>query len=73
MGAEVLCDKQPRGLPLHGRCDEDGARLGRALDARGDIRRVAEHFAGRVDHHRPGIKADAGDELRRALSPRSWR
>ena len=65
MGAEVLCDKQPRGLPLHGRCDEDGARFGRALHARGDIGRLAEHFAGRVHDHRPGFQADAGDELRR--------
>ena len=65
MGAEILCNKQPRGLPLHGRCDEDGARFGRALRARRDIGRLAEHFAGRVHDHRPGFQADAGDELRR--------
>ena len=50
---------------MHGRCDEDGARFGRALHARGDIGRLAEHFASRVHNHRPGFQADAGDELRR--------
>ena len=65
VGAELLGDKQPGDLPLHVRGDEDGARFGRALHARGDIRRLAEHFAGRVHHHRPGFQADAGDELRR--------
>jgi hypothetical protein len=54
----VLGDKQPGGLALHGRGDEDRARLGGALDARGDIGRVAEHLTSRVDHHLTGIKAD---------------
>ena len=39
-----------------------------ALDPRGDIGRVAEHFAGRVDHHRPGLKADPRGKLRRAFA-----
>ena len=66
--AAVLRDKQPGGLPLDGGCDEDRARLGGALDPRGDIRRVAEHFAGRVDYHLPGIKADPRRKLRGAFA-----
>ena len=38
-----------------------------ALNARGDIGRVAEHFAGRLDHDRARIEADAGGELGRAF------
>ena len=38
------------------------------LDPRGDIRRVAEHFAGRVDYHLPGIKADPCGKLRGAFA-----
>ena len=45
---------------------EDRARLGGALDSRGDIGRVAEHFTGCVDHHLPGIKADPRLKLRGA-------
>ena len=37
---------------------------------RGDIRRVAEHFAGRVDYHLPGIEADPRRKLRGALRRR---
>ena len=66
--AAVLRDKQPGGLALHGRGDEDRARLGGALDPRGDIRRIAEHFARCVDHHLPGIKADPRGKLGRAFA-----
>ncbi len=65
--AAVLRDKQPGGLPVDGGCDEDRARLCGALDPRGDIWRVAEHFAGRVDYHLPGIKADPRRKLRGAF------
>ena len=47
---------------------EDRARLGGALDPRGDIGRIAEHFAGCVDHHLPGIKADPRGKLRGAFA-----
>ena len=53
MRAAVLRDKQPGGLPLHGRSNEDGARFGHRLDPRGDVRRLTEHLAGRVDHQLP--------------------
>ena len=49
-------------------CDEDRARLGGALDPRGDIGRFAEHFARCVDHHLPGIKADPRGKLGRAFA-----
>ena len=63
--------------PATWRCTFDGdqhrARLGERLHARGDIGRVAEHFAGRVDHDRPRLEADARDELRARPCRRSWR
>ena len=66
--AAVLGHEQSGGLPLDRGCDEDRARLGGALDPRGDIGRVAEHFARCVDHHLPGIKADPRGKLRRAFA-----
>src|SRR5271165_4293030 len=45
MRAEILGDEQPGGLPQHSGGDEDGAGLGRALNARSDIGSLAEHFA----------------------------
>jgi hypothetical protein len=53
-------------LPLDRSCNQDRAGLCGALDPRGDIRRIAEHFASCVDHHLPGIKADPGLKLRDA-------
>jgi hypothetical protein len=64
----VLGDEKASGLTLHRGGDEDCTRLGKGLDARSDIGRLAEHLAGRVDHHRPGGEADAGSELGRALA-----
>ena len=66
MRAPVLGDEQPGRLPLHARGDEDRPGLGRGLHPRRDIRRLAEHFAGRVDDDRAAIEADAGRELGRA-------
>jgi hypothetical protein len=63
--AAVLRHEQSGRLPLDRGCNEDRARLGGALDPRGDIGRVAEHFARCVDHHLPGIKADPGGKLAR--------
>ena len=65
MGTDVLGDEQPGDLALHGCGGDDRTRIGDALRTRGDVRRFAEHFAGRVHHHRAGIEADAGGELRR--------
>ena len=59
---------RPGDLTLHARGDEHRSRLGQRLHARGDIGRFAEHFAGRIDHHRPALEADAGGKLRRALA-----
>ena len=67
MLAAVLRREQSGGLPLDGGCDEDRAGPRGALDPRGDIRRIAEHFARCVDHNLPGIKADPRGKLRRAL------
>ena len=66
--ADVLGDEQPGDLALHGCGGDDRTRIGHALRTGGDIRRLAEHFARRVHHHRAGIEADAGGELRRARS-----
>ena len=53
MCARVLDDEQPRDMPLHGRGDERGSGLCGGLRASGDVGRLAEDFAGRVDHHGP--------------------
>ena len=73
MGALVLGDEQPGRLPLHARGDEHRPRLGRGLHPRRDVRRVAEHFAGRVDDDGARVEADAGGKLGRARTWRSWR
>ncbi len=66
MRALVFGDEQPGRLPLHGRGDQHGPRLGGGLHARRDIRRLAEHFAGRVDDDGTGFEADAGGKLGQA-------
>ena len=68
MRAFVLDDEQPGRLPLHARGDEHRPRLGRRLHPRRDIGRLAEHFAGRVDHDGAGLEPDAGGKLGRARS-----
>ena len=45
VGALVLDDEQPSDLPLDGRSDQHGSRLGRSLNARGDVGRFPEHLA----------------------------
>ena len=69
MRALVLGDEEARDLPLHRRSHKNGSRFGEGLDARGDVRRLAEHLAGRVDQDRAGVEADARGELGRAGSP----
>ena len=68
MRAPVLDDEQPGRLPLHARGDEHRPRLGCRLHPRRDVRRLAEHFAGRVDHDRAAFDADAGGKLGRACA-----
>ena len=68
MRAFVLGDEQPGRLPLHARGDEHRPRFGRRLHPRRDVRRLAEHFAGRVDHDGAALEADAGGKLGRARS-----
>ena len=41
---------------------------GERLYARRDVRRVAEHLAGRFHDNRAGLKSDARRQLRRALT-----
>ena len=68
MRALVLDDEQPGRLPQHARGDEHRPRFGRGLDPRRDVRRLAEHFAGGVDHDGAAFEADAGGKLGRARS-----
>ena len=62
----VLGDEEACDLPLHRRSHENGSRFSEGLDARGDVRRLAEHLAGRVDQDGAGVEADARGELGRA-------
>ena len=66
MLAPVLGDEQARGLALHRRGDDHGARLGGGLHARSDVRRISEHLAQSLDHDRARVEADARRKLRRA-------
>src|SRR3984957_17670072 len=59
MGPLVLNDKQPSNLPQDCRSDQHCPRLGGRFHARSDIRRVAKHFAGRLDDNRAGLDPDA--------------
>jgi hypothetical protein len=52
-------DEESGDLTLDAHCDEHRAWLGGGLNARGDVRRVAEHFAGRLHDDRPRLDADA--------------
>ena len=61
--AALFRHKQPGDLTLHLRRDQDRARLGQRLHARGDVGDVAIDFAARVENGRAGFKADAGDEF----------
>jgi hypothetical protein len=65
--AAVFGDEQPRNLAQYIRGHEHRSGLGQALNARRDIGRFTEHFARRLDHHRPQLEPDARGELRRAF------
>ena len=58
--AVVLGDEQPGDLTLHVGRDQHRPRLGQRLHARGDIGRVAEHFAGRIHHDRARTRCRCG-------------
>ena len=62
-----LDDEEPGHVALNVHGDEHGTRLGNALDARGDIRRIAEHFSRLLDHDRPRLEPDPRQQFRRAL------
>src|SRR5215475_5398625 len=66
MRALVLNDEEPGDLPLNGRGDQNGPRLGRSLNSRGNVGRFPEHLAGRVDDDRAALKSDARDQFRNA-------
>ncbi len=66
--ALVFNNEQPRRLPQDARSDEHRPQFGRGLHSRRNVRRVAEHFAGGVDHDGAALDADAGGKLRRARS-----
>jgi hypothetical protein len=60
----VLDHEQPGDQALRRGRDHHRVRLGRALHARGDVRRLAEDLAAVGDHHRPGVHADAHRQAR---------
>jgi hypothetical protein len=64
MRTALLRHEQSRRLPLHGRGYEHRARLGEALNARGDVGRLAEHLARGIDHDWSGIESDARRQRR---------
>ena len=55
---------RPSDLLLDCRSDQHCSRLGRSLNARGDVGRVAEHLAGVVDDDGTAFEADSDGELR---------
>jgi hypothetical protein len=63
----ILDDEKTGDLPLHVCGDEDRAGVGGALDARGYIGRVPEHFPARLHDDRPRLETDTRRELRHAL------
>ena len=66
MAAAFFGDEQAGDLALHPRGDQHRARLGDGLHPRRYVRHLAKYPARRIDHHRPGIEADARLELRLA-------
>ena len=65
--ALLLRDKEPGDLPLHACGDQDRAGFRGCLDARGYIRRFAEHLPGRVNHDQAALEADTSGQLRHAF------
>ena len=62
--AALLHHEQPSHQTLRRGGDHHRVGLGRALHARRDVRRLAEHLAAVGDYHRPSVHADADGEPR---------
>ncbi|HXQ21532.1 MAG TPA: hypothetical protein VN812_07655 [Candidatus Acidoferrales bacterium] len=60
----VFHHEQPSNETLRGGGDHHRVGLGRALHARRDVRRLAEHLAAVGNHHGPGVHADSNGEKR---------
>jgi hypothetical protein len=58
VAAPLLGDEQPRDLTLYQRRHHHGTRFGQRLSPRGDVRYIAENFAGRVEHRRASVDGD---------------
>jgi hypothetical protein len=56
-------NEQAGDLALQLRRDQDRARLGQRLHARGNVGDVAINLAARVENGGAGFKTDAGDKL----------
>ena len=63
MQALILNEEQPGDLTLDGRGDEHCPGLRGGLNARGDVGRFAEDFAGGVGDDGAAFKADANAKL----------
>jgi hypothetical protein len=59
----LLGDEQPCDLALNIHGDQHRTWLGRGLNARRDVRRVAKHLSGRLHDHRPRLDADTSGQL----------
>src|SRR5271166_5559540 len=64
--ALVLNDEEPGDLPLDGRSDQHGSRLGCGLNSRGNIGRFPEHLACGVDDDGAALQPNAGDQFWKA-------
>jgi hypothetical protein len=63
----LLDDEQPCDMALNIHGDQHRTWLGRDLNARRDVRRVAKHLSGRLHDHRPRLDADTSGQLRGVL------
>ena len=63
--AALLGDEKSCHLPLNVHGDEDRARFGGGLDARGYVRCFAKHLPGRLHDNGTGLEPNAGQELGR--------
>jgi hypothetical protein len=66
--ALLLGHEEPGDLALDVQGDKQSSWFGGCLHPRCDVRRVAEHFTRRVDHHWAQLDADACGKLGGALA-----
>ena len=71
--ALLLSDEETGDLALDVHGDEHRTRLGDGLNARGDIRRVAEHLAGRLHDDRARTRCRCAPTAPARSCRRSWR